>query len=50
VEGDGGGVVEIAVVGDLGGNFPGAGWEEVAVDFEAEFDWEVEESEDFFWW
>ena len=32
MEGDGGGVVEVAVVGDLGCYCVGAGWEDVGVD------------------
>ena len=35
VEGDGGGVVEKAVVWDLGGDFVGARWEDEGVYFEA---------------
>lgn len=45
--GDGGRIVEISVVRDLRYYFVGAGWEEVGVDFEAEFERKVQKTEDF---
>lgn len=41
----GGGIEEVAIMGDLRGYSVGAGGEEVGVDFKAEFYGEVEEAE-----
>ena len=47
--GQGGGVVEVAVVRYLGYDCVGSGGEEEGVDFQAEFEGEIEKAEELLW-